>query len=290
MSKQYNLCKCKAFVFDMDGTLILGNMALPCAKSTLRYLKAQGIKFKIITNNSSIPNNLHSKKLTKILNINITDSEILSSLDHVAKFLISNSLQNGVYPLLTSKSQEYLSNNYGIKFVFSKPNIILVGFDKELTYRKLERACRFVQNGVPWVLVHPDIRCPTAKGFIPDAGSIGKVIELTTGVKPIFTAGKPSKDFLLLVAEEFGINITQICYVGDRLYTDVKMALESKATPILLLSGETRENDLRTLEHATLRKLNVFRDLCELLAAIRGCYRYSHKNTLYFRSTFSNTR
>lgn len=271
MSTFYQICNCKVVTFDMDGTLVLGDKALPCASLIIKYLRTRGIKFKIITNNSSIPNKYHAKRLTKILHIKIDENEILSSLDHVAMLLLSKTLHTGVYPLLTSVSQNYLANNYGIRFTTLNPRVVVVGFDTELTYEKLKRACILIQRGVPWVLAHPDVRCPTHEGFIPDAGSIGKVIELTTGVPPLLVAGKPSKDLLILVAKEFRVDPSQICYVGDRLYTDVQMALESEVNPVLLLSGETREENLKTLDPQTSRKLLVFKNLCELLTALRNC-------------------
>jgi len=190
-------------------------------------------------------------------------------LDHLGAYLQKLGVVTNIYPLLTSKSKKYLKHKYGIKFNEKSPSLVVVGFDKELTYTKLSRACIYIQRGVPWVLVQPDIRCPTEVGFIPDAGSIGKVIELTTGVKPAAVLGKPSPGMLEEISLRSGIDASSICYVGDRLYTDIRMALESSATPILVLSGETRPEDLAASDIAKKEEILVFKDLCELLNTLK---------------------
>jgi NagD protein len=269
MSFSGELSKCKLFVFDMDGTLILGKRPLKCARELIEYLRSKDYKFVIVTNNSSEPNEKHARNLSKILGVKIRNIEIYSSLDHAASYLHNKRLTNDIFPLLTRSSKKYLQRKYNIRFNTKTPRLIIVGFDKELTYSKLAKACILIQKGIPWVLAHPDLRCPSEEGYLPDAGSIGKTIELTTNTRPIAVLGKPSPEVLREIANKYKVSVNEICYIGDRLYTDIKMALESNAIPILVLSGETTTQDLAKETFLHERKILIYKDLCELLQELK---------------------
>lgn len=261
------LTRCKVFAFDMDGTLVLGSKPTRCSGELLDYLREAGKRFVVVTNNSSEPNDRHAERLSRTLGVEVKPEEVYSSLDHLGAYLRRRGLSERVFALLTRSSAAYLRERYGVSFDEERPRVVVVGFDRELTYAKLERACILIQKGVPWVLAHPDLRCPTEEGFVPDAGSIAKLIELTTGVKPAATLGKPSGEVLVEVAQRTGVDVGEVCYVGDRLYTDIEMALESGAVPVLVLSGETKLDDLSAF--AARENVLVFSDLCELLRALR---------------------
>ena len=271
-NKYTSLKACKAFVFDMDGTLILGKLPAPCSAELVTYLREKGFKTIVVTNNSSVSNADHALILSEILGIPFNENDIYSSLDHIGKYLMFNWKNATIFPLLTQKAKAYLAKKYGLKFTDKNPDLILVGFDKELTYDKLEKATLYVQQGIPWILAHPDYRCPTEKGYIPDAGSIAKLIELTTNTSPFFVGGKPSSDFLIGIANILGFDIGEICFVGDRLYTDIAMTLNSGAHPILLLSGETSERDLKSSDIFDNKRIAVFRDPCHLLNHLREIF------------------
>jgi HAD superfamily hydrolase (TIGR01450 family) len=262
------LLQCKLFVFDMDGTLILGNKPLSCARELIEYMRRSNRRFVIVTNNSSEPNEKHAKNLSRILGIKITADEIYSSLDHLGNYLKKHGMIENVFPLLTRSSKRYLHHKYGVKFSDKSPRLVVVGFDKELTYSKLADACIFIQKGVPWVLVHPDLRCPAEAGYLPDAGSIGKAIELTTGTRPIAILGKPSSEMLIEISLKNNVSTREVCYIGDRIYTDIRMAVESNAIPILVLSGEATLQDLISDVALQEKRILVFKDLCDLLDAL----------------------
>ena len=72
------------------------------------------------------------------------------------------------------------------------PDIVVLGFDTTLTYEKLSKACHYIRNGCTYFGINPDWNCPMEGGaFIPDCGSIAKLIEASTGRFPEFF-GKPS--------------------------------------------------------------------------------------------------
>lgn len=127
-----------------------------------------------------------------------------------------------------------------------KPDIVILGFDTTLTYEKLSKACTFIREGALYYGINPDLNCPMEHDtFIPDCGSMAKLIEASTGKYPEFF-GKPSGKTLDYIVEETGCSPDQIAIIGDRLYTDIKVADGSEVTSILVLSGETKAEDIDT--------------------------------------------
>ena len=148
----------------------------------------------------------------------------------------------------------------GLSLNDQTPDAVVLGFDTTLTYEKLEKACRFIREGCAFYGVNPDWNCPTENGFLPDCGSIAALITASTGVSPEFF-GKPSRHTLEYLLAKTGCREEELAIVGDRLYTDIQIAQGTKVTSILVLSGETQLEDLKTSE---IQPDLVCRDLEEL--------------------------
>ena len=140
------------------------------------------------------------------------------------------------------------------------PDVVVCAFDTELTYTKLERACTYIRNGAIFLATHEDINCPTEDGFIPDCGSMCAAISLSTGRKPKFL-GKPHSETVEKVLSATGASREEIAFVGDRLYTDVAAGVNNGATGFLVLSGETKEEDLTA---SPIKPAAVFSGLGEI--------------------------
>ncbi|MBO8161717.1 MAG: HAD-IIA family hydrolase [Thermosipho sp. (in: Bacteria)] len=227
------------FVFDKDGTLSYDFRPIPGAKDFLEYLIKNDKKVVILTNNSSIPNGKHLEMINKIFNLEFSIENIYSSLDHLGYYLKKNNISK-VYPLLNKESLNYLKTIHYVEEEYNNPEFVLVGFHTEGKYKDWAHASLLIQKGIPYIIVNPDLRCPTDKGFIPDAGSISKMLELTTGIKASHICGKPNPEILKLLLEKFGKSKDEIVYFGDRLYTDIEMGIKCGITTILMLTGETK--------------------------------------------------
>jgi NagD protein len=118
------------------------------------------------------------------------------------------------------------------------PEIVILAFDQDLTYEKLVKASYMLQEGKPYIATHLDDRCPTEKGYIPDAGGFAAVLFKATDRMPsVF--GKPNEEMLLFKLRELNIHPKDAIIFGDRLYTDIKMGREAGVTTCCVLSGET---------------------------------------------------
>ena len=124
-----------------------------------------------------------------------------------------------------------------------------MGFDTELTFRKLEDVSKLLltRKDIPYIATNPDLVCPTEYGSVPDCGSVCQMIYNATGRRPV-VIGKPSPLMPELAMERTGFSREETAVVGDRIYTDVKSGLNAGITSILVLSGETSPHILETSE------------------------------------------
>ena len=163
----------------------------------------------------------------------------------------------------TSLIQEF--QYFDMNLTEEDPDIVVLGFDTTLTYEKLSKACHYIRNGCIYFGINPDWNCPMEGGaFIPDCGSIAKLIEASTGRFPEFF-GKPSKHTLDYIIQETGYKPDEIAIVGDRLYTDIAVADQSDVTSILVLSGESTREDVTTSDVKPNVILEDFSEITKML-------------------------
>ena len=233
------------FILDMDGTFYLGNSILDGSLEFINKLKASGRNFLFFTNNSSKSSEYYINKL-KNMGLDIDHNHIATSGDVTISYIKKNYPNKKIFLLGTEVlTEDFVSQ--GIEIDEDNPDIVVVGFDTTLTYEKISKACNFISKGKTFLATHPDLNCPMEEGFLPDCGSICALITASTGVKPKYF-GKPYSETLAFICQKTGCRLEEIVFVGDRLYTDIALGFNNGVTSILVLSGETKENDLKTSE------------------------------------------
>lgn len=229
------------FVLDMDGTFYLDNQILDGSLEFLKQVERLGKRYVFVTNNSSKSPKTYIDKLAK-MGCFIERRQIITSGDVMIRYLKEYYPQKTVYLMGTPDLEENFMEN-GISLTKEMPDVVVIGFDLTLTYEKLERACTYIRNGAVFLATHLDINCPTRDGFIPDCGALCAAISLSTGRQPKYV-GKPFRETVDMVLEMTGAKRKEVSFVGDRLYTDVKTGVANGARGILVLSGETKIEDL----------------------------------------------
>lgn len=229
------------FVLDMDGTFYLGDQILDGSLEFLRQVERLGKRYIFLTNNSSKSPKTYMDKLAK-MGCLIEKYQIVTSGDVMIQYLKEHYPQKTVYLVGTPDLEQNFREN-GILLTKEMPDVVVVGFDLTLTYEKLERACTYIRNGAVFLATHLDINCPTGDGFIPDCGAMCAAISLSTGRQPKYV-GKPFRETVDMVLKMTGAQRERVSFVGDRLYTDVKTGTANGARGILVLSGETKLEDL----------------------------------------------
>lgn len=241
MAEGYEILKGKRqFILDMDGTFYLGDRLLEGSLRFLEKVKATGRRYLFFTNNSSRTGEYYREKLAG-MGCLVKEDEIVTSGDVTIKFLAKNYPGAGVYLVGTEMLEESFIRE-GINLTGNKPDIVVFSFDTSLTYEKISLACTYIRNGSIFLATHPDLNCPTENGFIPDCGSMCSMVEASTGVKPKYL-GKPYKETVDMITLITGRKQEEIAFVGDRLYTDIAIAVNSGITGILVLTGETSLKD-----------------------------------------------
>ena len=220
---------------DLDGTVYLGNEIIDNVDAQIRRLSARGIEFYYMTNNTSLGIQDYVRKLAE-LNLPVSRESILSPTRVLTRFLLGANLSR-IFVVGTASFVEELCTLSGAHIDQTAPEIVIVAFDKEVTYEKLERACHLISRNVPYYLTHIDLACPSPRGPIPDCGAIGKLLEATTGVAPRGHFGKPG-DELVLYIKNLTDETDKILVAGDRTYTDAALGLALGASTLLVRSGE----------------------------------------------------
>ena len=268
MEKNEILRSKKLFLFDMDGTLYLGNRLYGFTLELLETLKATGRKYLFMTNNSSKSVEDYVKKLEK-LGIAATRDEFMTSSQATAFYLHKHHEGKKLYVCGTeSLKQELRMEGFAVTTDLHEVECIVMGFDTELTFQKLHDVSFLLltRPELPYIATNPDYVCPTEFGSVPDCGSVCDMIFNATGKRPVIV-GKPEPLMPQLAMEKLGISREETCVVGDRIYTDVKSGLNAGVTGVLVLSGETTREILQRSED---KPHLVLEDAGEILTAIRS--------------------
>ena len=254
----------ECFVLDMDGTIYLDSTLFDFTKDFLKAVEDSGRRYVFYTNNSSKKLDDYIAKLDR-LGIKVTYDDIYISNQVIIKFLKENYADPKLYVVGTpSLIGEF--EKAGFRVVEEDPDLVIVGFDTTLTYKKLDDCCHYIRNGVQAYGVNMDYNCPTKRGFMPDCGSIAALIKASTGVQLEFF-GKPSRHTFDYVVERTGVRPEGLTFVGDRMYTDIAVAEGTPASSVLVMTGETTP---QILADSPVKPTVVCRSLEELTEIIRA--------------------
>lgn len=262
--KREQLAQVQCFVLDMDGTIYLGDQLFDFTKDFLQTARAAGKDVVFLTNNSSRNAQMYVEKLAR-MGIAVEKEKMLISNAVILEHLQRHHAGQRVYVVGTPALVEDF-RAAGVPLSDTDPQVVVLGFDTTLDYEKLAKACHFVRNGARLYGVNMDYNCPTEHGFIPDCGSIAKLVLASTGVQAEFF-GKPSRHMLDYVKEHTGYAENELAFVGDRLYTDIAIADGTQALSILVWTGEAKPADL--FQSQTQPKM-ICDSLAEIAALLRG--------------------
>jgi len=230
-----------ALFLDLDGTIYLGDSLIEGASEFLDRLESRGIKRFFLSNNSSKSVGQYLEKL-RGLGIEAEEGEVLLSTHDLIAWLAKEGVSDTF--LVGTEGMREMLEEHGISTSSDDPELVVLGYDTEISYDKLSTASIHLHNKVPMVASHPDMVCPSPDGGLPDTGAYMALFEATTGVRPKHICGKPNKGMILHKIEELGLEPANCAMVGDRLYTDMEMAERAGVHGILVLSGEATRAEL----------------------------------------------
>ena len=239
----------RLFLFDMDGTLYLGDRLFDFTPALLDGIHRKGGRYLFMTNNSSKSVADYVKKLAR-LGIAATEEDFITSSQATAYYLKQHYAGARLYVCGTrSLIAELEKEGFTVTTALDEVDVIVMGFDTELTFQKLEDVSRLLltREDLPYIATNPDYVCPTEFGSVPDCGSVADMIFNATGKRPLFI-GKPSPLMPTLAMGMTGCQKEETAVIGDRIYTDIKSGLNAGCFSILVMSGETTETILNASE------------------------------------------
>jgi HAD superfamily hydrolase (TIGR01450 family) len=252
----------KLFLLDMDGTIYIDDVLFEHSLKFLNAIKAKGGEFVFLTNNSSKGVNDYIVRLSR-LGIKVNKSNFLTSSQATALYLKENYGDKKIYVLGTkSLKKEFEDNNIWITDKYEDDiNCLVVGYDTELTYSKLVDACRLlITKDIDFIATNPDLICPVSFGYVPDCGSICDMLKVATKRKAKYI-GKPNPTMVELAVKNSRFAKGETIVIGDRLYTDIACGINAKVSTALVLSGETKKEDLSKSKY---KPDYIFHDIGEI--------------------------
>ena len=258
----------KLIIFDMDGTIYLGNDLIDGAKETFSFLKKNNIDYAFFTNNSSHDLEFYYSKM-KAFGI---ECDLEKNFYSSSEVTISYLLEKGAKDVFVIGNKS-LKNKFSKHFIlideYSKDikiDAVIAGFSTELVYKELMDACLFLETrNIPFIATNGDYRCPIEdKLFIPDCGGMCEWIRLCTGKKAL-VLGKPNAEIVDYLAKEFKVNKEEVLVVGDRLYTDILVGVNAKVDAVCVLSGESTQEDVDAYEAKPTYTIESIKSLPDLL-------------------------
>ncbi|MDR7540000.1 MAG: HAD-IIA family hydrolase [Armatimonadota bacterium] len=267
----------RGFLLDVDGCLMLGQEAggsggqpLPGAVELVSRLKAEGRKVLCFTNSTGQAPAENAQALRRA-GFDLTDQEFMTPAVVAAEYLRRHHPEARVLAIggrgITAPLEER-----GLTLVpleaARDASVVLVGRDTDFSYRKLEAGCQAVWSGASLLVTSNARWLPVRGGKVPGTGAIVAGIAYATETEPL-VLGKPSPLVLQIVGEVLGLAPTELAVVGDDLELEVRMGRAGGAFTVLVLSGATREEDLRDLPRE-LRPDLVVSDVGELNRMLDG--------------------
>ena len=255
----------KLFLFDMDGTIYEENQLFDGVIELLDKIKSDDSRYVFITNNSSKSVKDYIEKVNS-LGIEADIDNFFTSAQATILYLQKNFASKKVYCQGTkSLISELLEANIDVvETVCDDIDVVLVGFDTELTSQKLRNTCELLGRDVAFIATNPDLVCPVSFGFIPDCGSICGMIKNATGKEP-FYIGKPEPTMIDIVREKFAYTKEETVVIGDRLYTDIASGLNAGVTAVCVLTGEATVDDVVKEERKPTFTFESVKDIEKIL-------------------------
>ena len=238
----------RLFLFDMDGTLYLGEQLFPFTRELLETIRRRGERYLFVTNNSSKSVRDYVKKLER-LGISAVEEDFLTSSQATSYYLKLHHPGKTLYVCGTaSLKAELEKEGFPVTEDPDRAECIIMGNDTELTFQKLDDVSRMLcTREMPYIATNPDWVCPTEYGSVPDCGSFCEMIFRATGKRPIFI-GKPGPLMAELAMRKLDVSPAQTAVVGDRIYTDIKSGINAGTHTFLVMNGETTKEILEASE------------------------------------------
>jgi NagD protein len=251
-----------AYIFDLDGTVYLGDSLLPTAGEAIAKIRALGKRTVFLSNN---PTHFRADQAAKLTALGLPTplEDVINSSVVMVNFLQRNFPKARLFvmgeePLKT----ELRTAGFELTEDPARIDVVIASFDRTFVYHKLQVAFDAIRAGARFFATNGDRYCPVPGGGQPDAAAIIAAVEACTNTKIEAIVGKPSHHMAEAILSLLNLPPERCVMTGDRLETDVLMGLDAGMSAALTLTGATTEP---MLAESPIKPTYVIRHLADLL-------------------------
>jgi NagD protein len=248
----------RAVIMDMDGVIIHGDRLIEGAQEKIRSFEDRGLKFLILTNNSTYTTRDLAARLG-FLGLEVPTDALYTSALATARFLQTQKPHGSAYVVgeagLTTAMHEV-----GYTLTEHDPDYVVIGETTSYSFGRIAKAVQLVAAGTRLIATNPDPIGPSMGGIVPATGALAALISRASGVDAYFI-GKPNPLMLRTALRALDVHSEESIMVGDRMDTDVIMGVESGMETVLVLTGVTRREDVGRFPYQPSRILDSIADL-----------------------------
>jgi HAD superfamily hydrolase (TIGR01457 family) len=252
----------RGWLFDLDGTVYLGERLIPGADTVIATLRAAGRRVAFLSNKPLETREQYAAKLTR-LGVPAEPDDVVNSSLVLARYLRARDPGAPVFvigepPML----EEMRAHGFEVR-ADERVRWVVIAFDRTFDYAKLNTALQAVRRGARLIATNPDRTCPVEGGEIPDCAGMIAAVEAVTDRKVETIVGKPSPIILEVALAALGVPARETAMVGDRIETDITMGRRLGLPTVLVLSGVTRADDPRIAAVAPDHVIRSIEDLVQ---------------------------
>ena len=256
------------YIFDLDGTIYLGERLIPGAREAVTRLRDRGRRVVFLSNKPLKPRSSYAAKLTR-LGIATPVEDVINSTRALVRTMRRQCPDARLFVIGESALlDEIREEGFELTSTVGEIDVVVAAFDRTLDYAKLNTAHQALVRGARFLATNADRTCPIEGGAIPDCAGVIAFLEATTGRKVELVAGKPSRHILDAAVERLGVPMERCLMVGDRLATDMTMGHRAGMDTALVLTGVTTHKDLAQNECTAgfVRPTFVLESVADVLA------------------------
>jgi HAD superfamily hydrolase (TIGR01457 family) len=256
------------YLIDLDGVVYRGDTLIPGALDFITWLQTNHKNYLFLTNNSFASGDQVVAKLSH-LGITTTNRNVLSAAQATIQIIEHRYPGASVY-VVGEQSLVDLVNSYNLKTVndnWQQADIVLVGLDRTLVYKKINEAVLAVRRGAKFIAINRDPLLPMAGDeLIAGCGTMVAAIEAGSETTPE-VIGKPEAGLLLEALAQFDSKPEESVMIGDNLGIDIKAGIAAGTHTMFVLSGkDTRQS----LALSGFKPDYVYQDLAAAMAEIKA--------------------
>ena len=257
----------QGFICDMDGVIYHGNQVLPGVAEFIAWLYEEKKEFLFLTNNSGYTPRELQQKLAR-LGLEVSEEHFYTSALATAAFLKEQSPGCSAFVIGEAGLFNALYDA-GITMNDINPDYVVVGEGRSYSLDSLTKATNLVLGGARLIGANSDVSGPIENGIAPACRALVAPIEMATGTQAYF-CGKPNPLMMRTGLRMLHCHSADAVMVGDRMDTDVISGLESGMSTVLVLSGVSTMEALRTYAYRPTVVLDGVGDIVTLAHSLRG--------------------